>query len=182
MNKSETSETATIAGGCFWCIEAVFREVDGVDNVISGYMGGVTTNPTYEEVCTGNTDHAEVVQLTFNPNKLSFREILEIYFSVHDPTTLNRQGGDIGTQYRSVIFYNNEEQKIIAEELIKELDKAHLWDKPIVTRVIQNEKFYPAEEYHKEYFTRHPEKGYCQIVISPKINKFRKKWTERLKR
>ena len=181
MNQAVSWEVATLAGGCFWCIEGVFREVKGAENVVSGYTGGTTVNPTYEQVCTGKTGHAESVQVSYNPSKLSYREILEIFFSVHDPTTLNRQGADVGTQYRSAIFYHNEQQKRVAEELIKELGKANLWDKPIVTQIVPLETFYPAENYHQEYFSRHPERAYCQMVISPKINKFRKQWTEHLK-
>ncbi len=182
MNHSAPWEVATLAGGCFWCIEAVFREVDGVKNVISGYTGGTIANPTYYQVCTGETGHAEAIQVTFDPVKISYREILEIFFSVHDPTTLNRQGADTGTQYRSAIFYHNEQQKAIAEELIAKLDKAHLWKKPIVTQIAPLDKFYPAEDYHQEYFSRHPEQAYCQMVISPKVSKFRKQWAKRLKR
>jgi len=182
MNREISLEVATLAGGCFWCIEAVFREVEGVENVVSGYTGGTTANPTYEQVCTGNTGHAEAVQVSFNPSKISYREILEIFFSVHDPTTLNRQGADVGTQYRSAIFYHNEQQKAIAGELIGELNKAHLWNKPIVTQIVQLDEFYPAEDYHREYFSLHPEQAYCQMVISPKVSKFRKQWTKRLKR
>ena len=164
------------------CLEAVFREVEGVENVTSGYTGGSTINPTYREVCTGNTGHAEAVQLSFNPGKISYREILQVFFSVHDPTTLNRQGADIGTQYRSVIFYHDDRQRAVAEVVIKELTEAHLWKKSIVTEVVPLDKFYPAEDYHREYFSRYPEQSYCQVVISPKVNKFRKQWTERLKR
>ena len=182
MNQRVSLEVATLAGGCFWCIEAVFREIDGVDNVVSGYTGGATANPTYQQVCTGRTDHAEAVQVSFNPAQISYREILEIFFSVHDPTTLNQQGVDTGTQYRSVIFYHNEQQKVVAEELIGELNKAHLWRKPIVTQIVALDTFYPAEDYHREYFSRHPEQPYCQMVISPKVNKFRKQWGKRLKR
>jgi peptide-methionine (S)-S-oxide reductase len=182
MNQSALSEVVTLAGGCFWCIEAVFVEVDGVKNVISGYTGGTAVNPTYQEVCTNNTGHAEAVQVAFDPTKISYRKILEIFFSVHDPATLNQQGVDIGTQYRSAIFYHNEQQKAIAEELIGELNKARLWKKPIVTQIAPLDKFYPAEDYHREYFSRHPERAYCQMVISPKVNKFRKQWAKRLKR
>jgi len=178
----ETSlEVATFAGGCFWCIEAVFREVDGVEQVVSGYTGGRTSNPAYQQVCTGKTGHAEAIQLSFNPSRISYREILEIFFSVHDPTTLNRQGADVGTQYRSAIFYHNEQQKAIAEELIGELNRAKLWKNPIVTQVVPVNTFYQAEEYHQEYFSRHPEQGYCQVVISPKVSKFRQQWSKRLK-
>ncbi|MFO7995647.1 MAG: peptide-methionine (S)-S-oxide reductase MsrA [Dehalococcoidia bacterium] len=174
-------EVATLAGGCFWCIEAVFLEVDGVENVVSGYTGGTTTNPTYQEVCADNTGHAEAVQVTFDPARISYREILEVFFSVHDPTTLNQQGADRGTQYRSAIFYHNEEQRAIAEKLMSDLDKRHLWQNPIVTELVPAGKFYPAEDYHREYFSRHPEQAYCQMVISPKLNKLRKQWTKRLK-
>ena len=172
MNLEVKLEVATLAGGCFWCIEGVFWEVNGVDNVISGYTGGTTVNPTYDEVCTGKTGHAEAVQVSFNPSNISYREILEIFFSVHDPTTLNRQGADVGTQYRSAIFYHNDQQKRLADELIRDLNKANLWGKPIVTQVIPLDTFYPAEDYHQEYFSRHPEQAYCQMVISPKISKF----------
>jgi len=182
MNRAVSLEAATLAGGCFWCLEAVFREVDGVENVVSGYTGGTIINPTYEQVCTGETGHAEAVQVSFNPSKISYREILEIFFSIHDPTTLNRQGPDVGTSYRSAVFYHNERQKNVVEELIGELNKAHLWEKPIVTQIVPLDTFYPAEDYHREYFSRHPEQAYCQTVISPKVNKFRKKWTERLKK
>jgi len=175
-------EVATLASGCFWCIEAVFREIDGVENVVSGYAGGITVNPTYQQVCAGDTGHAEAIQIDFNLSKISYREILEIFFSIHDPTTLNRQGADVSTQYRSAIFYHNEEQKTVAAELIGELDKAHLWKKPIVTQIVLLDKFYPAEEHHREYFSRHPEQAYCQMVISPKVNKFRQQWTTRLKK
>jgi peptide-methionine (S)-S-oxide reductase len=171
MNQGASSEVATLAGGCFWCIEAVFQKVDGVENVVSGYTGGTTINPTYQQVCTGKTGHAEVVQVNFNPSKTSYREVLEIFFSIHDPTTLNRQGADTGTQYRSAIFYHNEQQKIVAEELIGELNKANLWKGPIVTQIAPLDVFYPAEEYHREYFSRHPEQAYCQMVISPKLKK-----------
>jgi peptide-methionine (S)-S-oxide reductase len=182
MNQGVSLEVATLAGGCFWCIEAVFREVDGVENVVSGYTGSATVNPNYKKVCTGKTGHAEAVQLSFNPSKISYREILEIFFSVHDPTTLNQQGADTGTQYRSAIFYHNEQQKAVAEEIIGELNEAHLWKKPIVTQIVALDKFYPAEDYHREYFSRHPEQAYCQMVISPKVSKFRKQWAKRLKR
>ena len=182
MNQGVSLEVAALAGGCFWCIEAVFREVDGVKNVVSGYTGGATVNPTYQQVCTGQTGHAEAVQVSFNTSKISYREILKIFFSVHDPTTLNRQGADVGTQYRSAIFYQTGQQKAVAEELIGELSEAHLWKKPIVTQVVALDTFYLAEYYHHEYFSRHPEQAYCQMVISPKVSKFREQWTKRLKR
>jgi peptide-methionine (S)-S-oxide reductase len=175
------TEVATLAGGCFWCLEAIFKGVDGVEEVISGYTGGTTVNPTYREVCTNASGHAEAVQLTFDSGKISYREILQIFFSVHDPTTLNRQGEDVGTQYRSAIFYHDDRQRAIAEALIKELNEAHLWRKPVVTQAVPLDKFYPAEDYHREYFLRHPEQSYCQVVISPKVSKFRKQWGKRLK-
>jgi len=175
------TEIATLAGGCFWCIEAVFREVEGVEQVVSGYTGGTTANPSYDDVCSGLTGHAEALRVTFDPTVIAYREVLEIFFSVHDPTTLNRQGADIGTQYRSAIFYHDEEQKAIAEALLKELDESHIWDRPIVTQVVPLGEFYPAEDYHRDYFTRNPEQAYCRMVISPKIVKFRQLWANRLK-
>jgi peptide-methionine (S)-S-oxide reductase len=182
MTERPVTEVATLAGGCFWCLEAIFKEVDGVEDVTPGYTGGTTVNPTYQEVCTNTAGHAEAVQLTFNPGKISYREILQIFFSVHDPTTLNRQGGDVGTQYRSAIFYHNDRQKDIAAAVIEELSQAHLWKKPVVTQVVPLGKFYPAEDYHREYFSRHPEQSYCQAVISPKVSRFRKQWEKRLRR
>ena len=182
MTERARTEIATLAGGCFWCLEAIFREVAGVEDVVSGYTGGATVNPTYQEVCTNTTGHAEAVQITFSPSKISYRAILQIFFSVHDPTTLNRQGEDVGTQYRSSIFYHNDGQRAIAEALIKELNEARLWDEPIVTQVVPLGKFYLAEDYHREYFSRHPEQSYCRAVISPKVNKLRKQWAERLKK
>ncbi len=182
MNQVLSIEVATLAGGCFWCIEAVFREVRGVEKVVPGYTGGTTINPTYEQVCTGMTGHAEALQVSFNPSIILYREILEIFFSVHDPTTLNRQGADKGTQYRSAIFYHNQQQKTTVEELIIELNNSHQWKKPIATQVVPLGAYYPAEKYHSEYFSRHPEQAYCQMVISPKVNKFRKQWVKRLKK
>jgi peptide-methionine (S)-S-oxide reductase len=176
------SETATLAGGCFWCVEAVFREVEGVQSVVSGYTGGTTVNPTYRQVCSDETGHAEAVQVTFDPARVSYREILEIFFSVHDPTTFNRQGMDAGTQYRSAIFYHNEEQKAVAEAVLSELSKSRVWKDPIVTQLVPLDKFYPAEEYHQEYLARHPEQAYCQVVISPKVARFRKRWASKLRR
>jgi len=181
MNQKANLEVATLAGGCFWCLEAVFSEVEGVESVVSGYAGGRILNPTYEQVGSGQTGHAESVQVTFDPAKIFYHEILEIFFSVHDPTTLNSQGADIGTQYRSAIFYHNEVQKAVAEEVIAELNKAKLWPNPIVTQLAPLAKFYPAEEYHQQYYRHHPEQGYCQVVISPKVARFRKKWAKRLK-
>ena len=177
-----TVEVATLAGGCFWCIEAAFDEIRGVVKVESGYAGGTTDSPTYEQVCSGATGHAEVVQVTFDPNTVSFKEILEIFFTAHDPTTLNRQGADVGTQYRSVIFYHNRKQKEAAEQVIEELEAAKVWDNPIVTRIEPLKKFYKAEEYHRRYFSRHPQAGYCRVVIAPKIAKLRKKYGEKLKK
>jgi peptide-methionine (S)-S-oxide reductase len=180
MTEGAATEVATLAGGCFWCLEAIFKELNGVENVTSGYTGGTTINATYREVCTGTTGHAEAVQVAFNPSKISYREIIQIFFSVHDPTTLNRQGGDVGTQYRSAIFYHDDRQRDIAEAIIKELGETNLWKKPIVTQIVPVGKFYPAEDYHREYFLRHPEQSYCQVVISPKVTKFRKQWTKRI--
>ena len=182
MTEKAGTEIATLAGGCFWCLEAIFGEVDGVEDVVSGYTGGTTIAPTYQEVCTNKAGHAEAVQITFNPDKTSYREILQIFFSVHDPTTLNRQGEDVGTQYRSAIFYCNDRQRAISEALIKELNEARLWDRPIVTQIVPLGMFYPAEDYHREYFLRHPEQSYCRVVISPKVNKFRKQWKKRLRK
>ena len=175
-------EVTTLGGGCFWCIEAAFDEINGVVKVESGYSGGTTQSPTYNQVCTGTTGHAEVVQVTFDPNIISFKEILEIFFTTHDPTTLNRQGADVGTQYRSAIFYHNEKQKEVAEQVIAELEAAKVWGSPIVTQVEPFRKFYPAEEYHKGYFARNPHAGYCRVVIAPKIAKLRKKYWEKLKK
>jgi peptide-methionine (S)-S-oxide reductase len=180
--QKKSVEVASLGGGCFWCIEAAFQEIRGVINVESGYTGGTTALPTYEQVCTGTTGHAEVVQVTFDPNIISFENILEIFFTAHDPTTLNRQGADVGTQYRSVIFYHNERQKKIAEQTIQKIDAEKIWDDPIVTKVEPLKKFYKAEDYHREYFDRHPESAYCRIVISPKIAKLRKKYREKLKK
>jgi len=172
---------ATLAGGCFWCLEAIFKEVEGIENVVPGYSGGTTIKPSYNEVCTGSTGHAEAVQLTFDPDKISFRQILQIFFAVHDPTTLNRQGADIGTQYRSAIFYHSEEQKATAEKVIQELNATHIWKSPIVTEARSFEAFYPAEDYHQEYFNRNPSQPYCHMVIAPKLDKFSKQFPEKLK-
>ena len=174
-------EVATLAGGCFWCLEAVFKEVKGIQRVLSGYTGGKKDNPTYEEVCSDKTGHAEAIDITFFPDVISFREILEIFFTVHDPTTLNRQGHDTGSQYRSAVFYHNEAQKLIADEVIKEIDDAHIWHSPIVTELKPYTKFHNAEEYHRDYFERHPEQSYCQAIIAPKVLKFRQKWAGKLK-
>jgi peptide-methionine (S)-S-oxide reductase len=178
----EETESATLGGGCFWCLEAVYDELEGVVQVESGYSGGTVVNPTYRQVCGGETGHAEVVEITFDPRVISFQEILEVFFSIHDPTTLNRQGADIGPQYRSAIFYHSPEQKAVAEEMIKNLDAAQIWSAPIVTEVTPLTTFYPAEDYHQEYYQRNAAQPYCQVVITPKLAKFRKKYLTRLKR
>jgi peptide-methionine (S)-S-oxide reductase len=167
---------ATLGGGCFWCLEAVFEELKGIEKVESGYTGGFVTNPTYEEVCTGTTGHAEVVRLTFDPAVISYREILEVFFSIHDPTTPNQQGNDVGTQYRSAIFYHSAEQKAVAEEVVAELTEAKVWSAPIVTEVGHAGPFYRAEAYHQHYFGNHPTQPYCQAVVAPKLKKFRDKF------
>jgi len=174
-------EVATVAGGCFWCTEAVFSQLKGIEKVEPGYCGGRLENPTYEQVSTGRTGHAETIQITFDPDVISYKEILEIFFSTHNPTTLNRQGPDVGTQYRSVIFYHNDEQKAIAEQVIKELTEEKAFDAPIVTQVEPFMVFYEAEEYHKDYFKRHPEQAYCSLVIAPKIRKLRELYLSKLK-
>ena len=166
-------QTAILAGGCFWCLEAVFDEVKGVESVESGYSGGNVPNPSYRDVCADRTGHAEVVQVRFNPELVSYRDILNVFFAIHDPTTLNRQGADVGLQYRSAIFYRDQEQQAIAEGLIQELNAQHIWGKPIVTEVTQFDKFYPAEDYHKDYFAKNPYQPYCQAVVAPKVAKFR---------
>ena len=182
MRALDPSETATLAGGCFWCLEAVFDGFKGVMSVVSGYMGGHKANPTYEEVCSGRTGHAEVIQVTFDAATVSFTEILEVFFVIHDPTTLNRQGNDAGTQYRSAIFYHTPAQKTAATEVIARLNHAGLWNAPIVTEVAPARMFYPAEDYHQEYFVRNPYQPYCQAVVAPKVAKFRKHFLEKLKR
>ena len=174
-------EIATLGGGCFWCLEAVFEQLRGVERVTSGYAGGHTLQPTYHQVCSGTTGHAEVVQVTFDPAVISFREILEVFFATHDPTTLNRQGPDVGTQYRSAIFYHTPEQKQVAEQVIAELNRANIWGAPVVTQVVPLEAFYQAEDYHQEYFRRNPGQGYCLAVVSPKVAKFRKRFAAKLK-
>jgi len=174
-------EIATLASGCFWCTEAVFSIVKGVEKIEPGYTGGSKPNPTYEEVSMGTTGHAEAVQLTFDPKVISFKEILEIFFATHDPTTMNRQGPDVGTQYRSIIFYHDESQKKTAEVEIEELNKEGIWDKPIVTRIEPFKIFYKAEDYHKDYYKRHPESTYCQQVITPKIVKLQQRFFNKLK-
>jgi peptide-methionine (S)-S-oxide reductase len=175
-------QTATLAGGCFWCLEAVYDEVKGVQGVESGYTGGHVDNPSYRAVCNGDTGHAEVIQVHFDPNVVSYRDLLNVFFAIHDPTTLNRQGADVGTQYRSAIFYHDDEQKKTAEELIKDLNAQQIWDRPIVTEVAPLDKFYMAEDYHQEYFARNPYQPYCMAVVSPKVSKFRKHFIEMLKK
>ena len=180
MNNSQT-EITTLGGGCFWCLEAVYDQLEGVLDVVSGYAGGHIPNPDYRSVCNGTTGHAEVVQVAFDPGVISFKEILEVFFTIHDPTTLNRQGADVGTQYRSAIFYHSEAQKTAAEDVVAEFEAQKIWDNPIVTEITPLEVFYPAEEYHQEYFQRNPYQGYCQVVIAPKVTKFRQKYAHRLK-
>ncbi|MFC6919815.1 peptide-methionine (S)-S-oxide reductase MsrA [Meiothermus taiwanensis] len=175
-------ELATLGGGCFWCLEAVFDELKGVVDVVSGYSGGHVPNPTYEQVCSKQTGHAEVVQITFDPSVISYREVLEVFFTIHDPTTLNRQGNDIGPQYRSVIFYHSPEQQAVAREVMQALTQARVWDNPIVTELVPFERFYPAEDYHQEYYKRNPYQPYCALVVGPKVAKFRKQYFDRLKR
>ena len=181
MSTEQTRELATLAGGCFWCLEAVYKELRGVERVVSGYAGGHVENPTYRAVCDGTTGHAEVVQITFDPAAASYRELLEVFFTIHDPTTLNRQGADVGTQYRSAVFYHSPEQRETAEQVIAELTAAGVWDSPIVTEVVPLETFYPAEDYHQDYFERNPAQPYCRAVVAPKVAKFRKHFLEKMK-
>lgn len=175
-------ETATFGGGCFWCLDAAYREIAGVLEVESGYAGGTDPRPTYERVCSGTTGHAEVVRVTYDPDIIGYRDLLDIFFTIHDPTTLNRQGADVGTQYRSVIFHHDDEQRRIAEEVIRELEGSGVWDAPIVTELAPLPEFHPAEAYHQRYYERNPWQGYCQAVIAPKIAKLRKHHFERLAR
>lgn len=174
-------ETATLAAGCFWCVEAVFDDLVGVEDVVSGYSGGQKDDPTYQEVCSETTGHAEVVRIRFDPTVITFKEILEVFFTVHDPTTLNRQGNDVGTSYRSAIFYHDDEQKRIAEQTIAEFNNERVWDKPIVTEVTAFDRFWRAEDYHQEYFVNNPTQPYCAAVVAPKVAKFRAKYLSRLK-
>lgn len=176
-----SKEVATLGGGCFWCLEAVYDDLRGVTDVVSGYSGGQVDNPTYKAVCSGTTGHAEVIQVTFENELISFRDILDVFFTIHDPTTLNRQGADVGTQYRSAIFYHSPEQKAIAEQAIAGITAEKLYANPIVTEITAFEQFYPAEDYHQEYFKHNPEQGYCQFVVAPKVAKFRKQHFDRLK-
>lgn len=185
MNPGENEQNglrmATLGGGCFWCLEAVYKELQGVEQVVSGYAGGDVANPTYKQVCTGTTGHAEVVQLSYDPDVISYRELLEVFFTIHDPTTLNRQGADVGPQYRSAIFYHDEEQKEAAHDIIEELEEENVFADPIVTEVSALDDFYRAEDYHQDYYEKNPNQGYCQVVIAPKLAKFRKTFAEKRK-
>ena len=181
MENNHQREVATLAGGCFWCLEAVYDDLRGVESVKSGYAGGEAPNPTYKQVCSGTTGHAEVVQVTFDPQVVSFHELLEVFFTIHDPTTLNRQGADIGTQYRSAIFYHSPEQREVAQQTIDELNEQQIWDAPIVTELAPLEAYYKAEDYHQEYFANNASQPYCRAVVAPKVSKFRQKFLSKLK-
>ncbi len=181
INDSNTTEIATLAGGCFWCIEGAFSQVQGIHSANSGYMGGISTSPTYEEVCSGESGHAEVVQLTYDPTVISYQEILEIFFTLHDPTQLNRQGNDIGSQYRSAIFYHNKHQQNTAQQIMKEMSSAEMFEHEIVTQICTADIFHAGEQYHQDYFNNNPESQYCQAVVSPKLAKFRKTFVNKLK-
>ncbi|MFX0114149.1 MAG: peptide-methionine (S)-S-oxide reductase MsrA [Candidatus Hodarchaeota archaeon] len=174
-------ELATFGGGCFWCTEAIFQQLEGVESVISGYSGGIVDSPSYEEICTGRTGHAEVIQIQFNPEKIHYEEILEVFFKTHDPTTLNRQGNDVGTQYRSVIFTHSEDQQAIAERIKEELDAEGIWNGPIVTEITPLTKFYPAEDYHQNFYRNNPNYGYCRVIIVPKLEKFKKVFRSKMR-
>ena len=174
--------SATLAGGCFWCLEAVYVELEGVEKVVSGYAGGAIPNPSYEQVCSGRTGHAEIVQVTFDPGVVTYEDLLGVFFTIHDPTTLNRQGNDVGTQYRSAIFYHDDEQKAAAEQTVREITDARIWSRPIVTEIVPLTDFYPAEAYHQDYFKNNPYQPYCQVVVAPKVAKFRKQYFSRLKK
>jgi methionine-S-sulfoxide reductase len=176
------NEEITLGGGCFWCLDAVYREIRGVEKVLSGYSGGSVVNPSYEEVCTGSTGHAEVVQITFNPRIITAEKLLQIFFVIHDPTTLNRQGADVGTQYRSIIFYRNQKQKDVIDKVIGELKKDKVYKNPIVTAVVPFQFFYTAEDYHQDYYSQNKEQGYCRIIINPKLEKFKKTFRDNLKK
>ncbi|WP_205727722.1 peptide-methionine (S)-S-oxide reductase MsrA [Flavobacterium anhuiense] len=182
QNKKANLETITLGGGCYWCVEAVYENLDGVKSVVSGFSGGKTVNPTYEEVCTGETGHAEVVQITYDKNITDINEIFKVFFTVHDPTTLNRQGADVGTQYRSVIFYKNDEQKKAAQSIIAELNKAKVYNTPIVTKLEPFKVFYKAEDYHQNYYANNKNQPYCKMVIQPKLEKFEKVFKDKLKK
>lgn len=178
---TDNRQIATLGGGCFWCLEAVYNDLRGIGSVVSGYAGGHLNNPTYKQVCTGNTGHAEVVQISFDPQMITFKDLLNVFFTIHDPTTLNRQGADIGTQYRSVIFYHDQDQKQLAEQAIHEFTEAGLWTDPIVTEITPIDNFYPAEDYHQDYYVNNISQPYCTAVIAPKLSKFRKKFIDQLK-
>lgn len=182
MEETKKLEIATLGAGCFWCVEAVFDDLNGVIDVFSGYAGGQVENPTYEQVCNGNTGHAEVVQVRFDADVISFEDLLHVFFAVHDPTTLNRQGADIGTQYRSAVFYHSDEQKETAEKVIEKLNGQDIWDAPIVTEVTPFTNYFPAEGYHQEYFANNPNQPYCAAVVAPKVQKFRKMFVDKLKK
>jgi len=179
---SQPTQTAVLAGGCFWCLEPIFEDLKGVRNVVVGYAGGHVPHPSYEQVCTGNTGHAESVRITFDPSVISYHDLLKVFFTVHDPTQLNRQGPDVGPQYRSAVFYENAQQKQVAGQVIREISDAGIWDGEIVTEVTPLNHFYEAEDYHQQYFEHHPEQAYCRIIIAPKVAKFREKFQERLKK
>jgi peptide-methionine (S)-S-oxide reductase len=181
MSENKNLEVATLAAGCFWCTEAAFNIIKGVERIEPGYTGGTTINPTYEEVSTGTTGHAEAAQIYFDPKVITYKEILEVFFTMHDPTSLNRQGADIGTQYRSAIFYHNQQQKETAQKLIAELAQEGIWDKPIVTEIVPLKTFYSAETYHKDYYKKHPKEPYCQAVIAPKIAKLQQRFIDKIK-
>jgi peptide-methionine (S)-S-oxide reductase len=181
MNEGKRTEVATLGGGCFWCLEAVYERVEGVTGVRSGYAGGDRPQPSYQEVCSGDTGHAEVVEVRFDPDTITYREVLEIFFAIHDPTTPNRQGADVGTQYRSVVFHHSEEQKAAVEALVRDLEAEGVWDAPIATEIEPLDTFWPAEDYHREYFRRNPYQPYCQVVVAPKVAKFRQRFAHRLR-
>lgn len=181
MTTHSKLDTATFGAGCFWCVEAVFQQLRGVQTVESGYSGGHTQNPTYKEVCTGMTGHAEVCQITYDPSVISFTELLEVFWKTHDPTTLNRQGGDVGTQYRSAIFFHSKDQQLLAEEMKEKLDAAKIWNDPLVTEIVPFVEFYKAEAYHQEYYSQNASQPYCSLVITPKLEKFRKVFADKLK-
>ena len=179
---SDEQATITLGGGCFWCLESVYQELEGVEKVVSGYAGGHKENPTYEEVCSGETGHAEVVQVTYDPEAITYRDLLKVFFSIHDPTTVDRQGADVGTQYRSIVLYENDRERSLVEAMIRELEEENLFEDPIVTQVAPLKRFYPAEKEHQDFYRRNPRQPYCQAVVAPKLAKFRKEWTDRLRR
>jgi len=174
-------EIATLAGGCFWCLEAIFSELRGVEKVVSGYSGGIVSNPSYQEVCTGTTGHAEAIQITFDPQIITFKELLEVFFTIHDPTTLNRQGADVGTQYRSAVFFHTPEQEAVVRETITEMKSEKIWVTPIVTEITSFKELFPAEKYHQDYFLHNPDQTYCRVVIEPKVARLRKQFLAKLK-